>query len=441
MKLRLLVAGVAAALVLPLAGAAGPFDAVSTFDYSQNMHPLGYSPRANTTSPFTANSDLAFWGRTAYQGNYDGFRIIDISSPAKPRELIDYRDCAGNQGDLIVWGNIVVRSWNSAAPAGATCDGEPLPPSTFPGGWEGLHVFDVSDPSDPDLVASVETECGSHTATGVPDLANGRLLVYNNSSAGGTCAGIDIIEVPLDDPDDARYLRFEPAGRSCHDTGVILGDAMLAACAGPGAGGPGLTVWSLGGSLTDPAELYQVNATNTTTGHSAAFSWDGDVVILGTEPGGGSSPRCQPTGTQVTPTVVQTDEMKSFHFYNARTGAPLGKWKLTRDQTATENCTLHNYNVVPTGKRRVLVHGSYQAGIGVLDFSDPANAKEIAYADPAPLVPTQLGGDWSSYWYDGFIYESDITRGLLTWNLSDSAVAGARKLGHLNPQTQEFTID
>src|SRR5918995_4644827 len=135
MKARLLFAGVAAALALPLSGAAGPFDAVSTYTYSQNMHPLGYSPRANTTDPFTANSDLAFWGDRAYQGNYDGFRIIDISSPANPRELIDYRDCAGNQGDVIIWGTILVRSWNSAAPAGATCDGEPVPAGRFPRGW------------------------------------------------------------------------------------------------------------------------------------------------------------------------------------------------------------------------------------------------------------------------------------------------------------------
>jgi hypothetical protein len=92
---------------------------------------------------------------------------------------------------------------------------------------------------------------------------------------------------------------------------------------------------------------------------------------------------------------------------------------------------------------RVLVHGSYQSGIGVVDFTDPTNAVEIAYADPAPLSQTQLilGGDWSSYWYDGRIYESDITRGLIIWNLSDPAVAGALKLGHLNPQTQEFTLD
>jgi hypothetical protein len=82
----------------------------------------------------------------------------------------------------------------------------------------------------------------------------------------------------------------------------------------------------------------------------------------------------------------------------------------------------------------------------VLDFTDPENAHEIASADPAPLVDPdppvgiESGGDWSSYWYDGRIYESDITRGLIIWNLSDKAVAGAMKLGHLNPQTQEFTI-
>ena len=114
---------------------------------------------------------------------------------------------------------------------------------------------------------------------------------------------------------------------------------------------------------------------------------------------------------------------------------------LPRPQTSTENCTIHNDNVVPTTKARVVVHGSYRSGTGVVDFTDPANATEIASADPAPLSETSLvvGGDWSTYWYDGFIYESDIRRGLLDWKLSDPAVAGARKLGHLNPQTRETT--
>jgi hypothetical protein len=57
---------------------------------------------------------------------------------------------------------------------------------------------------------------------------------------------------------------------------------------------------------------------------------------------------------------------------------------------------VHNYNVVPTAERRILVHGSYQSGIGVVDFTNPANAVGIAYADPAPLSPPRLGGDWST---------------------------------------------
>jgi hypothetical protein len=441
MRTRFLAAvGLAVALAFPLGVAAGNPDSAATHVHSRNMHPLGDSPRPNP-APGVVNSDLAFWGDLAYQGTYDGFRIVDVSSPGNPKALNDYAECFGNQGDVIIWDTILVRSWNSPAPAGATCDGTPVPQ-----GWEGVHVFDVSNPADPDLVGAVETDCGSHTATGVPDLANNRLLVYNNSSS-GTCPGIDILEVPLDAPETSSFIRFEPAGRSCHDSGVILGDAMLAGCAGSVAGQPGVTVWSLGGSrggsLEDPLQLWSANVTNTTTGHSASFSWDGGILIFGTEPGGGTQPRCTPTGTQITPTTVQTDEMKSLFFFNAVTGAFLGKHVMPRPQTLTENCTVHNYNVVPTRRGRVLVHGSYQSGIGVVDFTNPANAVEIAYADPAPLSQTQLilGGDWSSYWYDGRIYESDITRGLIIWNLSDRAVAGALKLGHLNPQTQEFTLD
>ena len=98
-------------------------------------------------------------------------------------------------------------------------------------------------------------------------------------------------------------------------------------------------------------------------------------------------------------------------------------------------------NMHPQGYS-ALVSGNYQSGISVVDFTDPANAKEIAFADPAPLSNTTLigGGDWSSYWYDGRIYESDMKRGLIIWNLSDSAVAGATRLGHLNPQTQETSF-
>ena len=432
-----LLAATALALTLPLAASArvdAPFD---SFTYSRNMHPKGFSPRPNTITPFTANTDLAFWGKYAFQGHYQGFRVVDIQPARHPRE-VSFTECFGDQGDVVVWENILVRSWNSPTPAaGSTCDGQPVPP-----GFEGLHVFDISNLKDPVLVAAVETECGSHTATGVPDLRHRRLLIYNSPSS-TACPGIDIVEVPLHHPETSRQIGFAAAGRSCHDTGVILGDALLAAC----AGGNGFTLFSLGGerggSLDEPALLYSVAVPADppiTVGHSAAFTWDGKVLIFGHEPGGGSAPRCTPTGTQLTPTLVQTDDMKSFFFFEVASGELLGKWVLPRDQTLQENCTLHNYNIIPTDRRYVLVSGNYQAGISVVDFTDPANAVEVAFADPAPLVPPQLGGDWSSYWYDGEIYESDITRGLLVWKLSGNTEAGAKKLRHLNPQTQEFTL-
>jgi hypothetical protein len=176
--------------------------------------------------------------------------------------------------------------------------------------------------------------------------------------------------------------------------------------------------------------------------HSAALTWDGEVIILGWEPGGGSQAECEAT---------DPDVKKSAFFYDADTGAKLGQWTLPRPQGADENCTIHNYNVVPTRSGNyVLVSGNYQAGTWVTDFTDPANPVTVAWSDPPSLGPgpfcsqsvppgCQLGGAWSSYWYNGFIYESDITKGLNVFRLSDSVTGGAMRLPHMNPQTQEFT--
>ena len=134
-----LVAGVALALPLT-ASAQSVEDAVSTFTYTKNMHPLGYSARV---VPLTGagsgvlNSDLAFWGKTAYQGTYEGFRIIDVSDPEGPVELTNFTGCVqgtttGNQGDVIVWEDILIRSWNSPTPAGGRFCGGVFTPAGSP---------------------------------------------------------------------------------------------------------------------------------------------------------------------------------------------------------------------------------------------------------------------------------------------------------------------
>ena len=446
-RLSLAVAALAIGLIAAPLGASPPVDVVSNWAVSDNLTARGYSPRVvplDNTVPGAGlfNSDLAFWGDMVVAGTYEGFRLIDATYPSRPKEILNYKECApgstlGNQGDVIIYGNILIRSWNSNTPAsGATCDGDPVEP-----GFEGLHVFDISNKQDPDLVASVNLECGSHTATAVPDTANGRLLVYNSPSS-TACPGIDIVDVPLANPAGAAWLRLEPAGRSCHDTAVILGDAMKVAC----AGGNGTTVFSLkpadGGSLTDPAQLWSVAIPAVSIGHAAAFTYDGKYVVFGHEPGGGSQAQCQATSSITN---------RSLFFFEADTGASAGSFVHPRPQTATENCTWHNFNIVPLrekdGKPRyVLVAGNYQSGLSVVDFSNPANAQEIAYADPPPLVNPQdpaaieLGGDWSTYWYNGRIYENDITRGLIIWRLDDDRVSQFVRTPYLNPQTAEFTI-
>jgi hypothetical protein len=408
-------------------------------------------PQGDPAGPVPAqiNSDLAFWGDYAFQGNYDGFRIIDIADPRDPVE-ISHTSCQGNQGDIVVWENILVRSWNSPAPGptpefpgdpAVTCDGAPVPP-----GWEGVHVFDITDKADPKLLTSVELPCGSHTATGVPDLANGRLIVYNQTS-GGPCYFFDILEVPLAAPQDAKLLRQQPleGEHACHDSGVILGEVNKMAC----ASGHMTNVFDIGendtpgGSLTHPVLLYTVEeegvgpieepgADHSGSWHSATFTWDGEVLILGWEPGGGAEPECEATDPAVT---------KSAFFYDADTGEKLGQWTLPRPQTAEENCTIHNYNVVPIRNRYILVSGNYQAGTWVTDFTDPANPFTRAFSDPAPLEPTQLGGAWSSYWYNRRIYESSITEGLNVFRYQERGIRRrSLRLDHLNPQTQEFSL-
>ncbi len=129
--------------------------------HSTNLKGMGHldAPASflpGQATPEGVNTDLAFSGNLIFQGTYNGFRVAH-RSPGNPRE-ISFTTCTGNQGDVVVYENVLVRSWNSPAPAGATCDGQPVPV-----GFEGLHVFDVSDPRDPVLVAAVRTQCGSHT--------------------------------------------------------------------------------------------------------------------------------------------------------------------------------------------------------------------------------------------------------------------------------------
>lgn len=258
---------------------------------------------------------------------------------------------------------------------------------------------------------------------------------------------MDVLAIPLDDPAAAALIHREPlAGPTtpvtpgCHDAAVILGDVNKAACASADT----INVWSID-DPRDPDLQFTIFEPGVgvagTNGrwHSAGFTWDGEVLVTGWEPGGGGAGECE---------ADDPDIDKTMFFYDATTGEKLGTWVLPRAQGADENCTVHNYNIVPLRSgAHVVVSGNYQAGTFVTDFTDPTAPTTVAFADPESLGPgpfcggvCQIGGAWSSYWYNNFVYESDITRGLNVYRVSDRVIGGALRLDRLNPQTQEFSL-
>ena len=123
-----------------------------------------------------------------------------------------------------------------------------------------------------------------------------------------------------------------------------------------------------------------------------------------------------------------------------------GYFKMPAAQTPQENCVAHNGNLIPVPGRTIMVQAWYQGGTSVFDWTDPAHPKEIAYFDRGPIDSTEmvLGGYWGSYYYNGYIYASEIARGLDVFQLTPTAdltqnEIDAAKLVHfaaLNPQSQ-----
>jgi hypothetical protein len=96
-----------------------------------------------------------------------------------------------------------------------------------------------------------------------------------------------------------------------------------------------------------------------------------------------------------------------------------------------------------------MVQAWYQGGASVFDFTDSAHPVEIAFFDRGPIDGTKLitGGYWSTYWYNGAIYASEIARGLDVFRLTPSQYISqheiaAATLVHsraFNPQAQTRT--
>jgi hypothetical protein len=233
-----------------------------------------------------------------------------------------------------------------------------------------------------------------------------------------------------------------PAGLSqCHDITVYPSVGF----AGGACAGMGLLL-----DIHDPANPKRYDAvgdTNFSFWHSATFSNDGSKVLFSDEWGGGSAAYCR-AGDPINwggDALFNIDKNNKMSFQ--------GYYKMPAAQTSAENCVAHNGSLIPIPGRDVMVQSFYQGGITVFDWTDPKHVKEIAFFDRGPLYVPPMdrpsdAGFWSSYWYNGYIYGSEIARGMDVFELQPSQFISqneldAAKLVHfdwLNVQDQpKFT--
>jgi hypothetical protein len=420
-------------------------------EHSRNVKLLSNVAKAAGT---TVQSDLAFAGRHAFAAHYQGFRVIDISQPEAPVVVTDFR-CNGAQSDVSVYGNLLFQSVDAPQNHGG-CDSVGVTANT-PGMFEGIRIFDIANPAAPVHLASVATDCGSHTHTLLPSASTGEVFLYvssyplGNAAQGPNCvrqedggghSKISIVRVPLSAPTEATVSAYQLDGdtewatyplqgttftlRACHDISVFTELGLAAAACMSEA-----QLWDISDPL-NPQFLWRydnaaVQPAKIDLFHSASFSWDGKVVAFGDESGGGGAARCTDPG----------DEQGRIWFVDTKTGQERASYKVPRAEPGT--CTMHNFNFIPLRGRNVLVSSAYTAGTTVVDVDKLLAGASEAQSEVG-YYKASGANTWSSYWYNGFIYANDIVRGMDTFLLSDKVRAGARKLPYLNPQTQESVI-
>lgn len=426
-----------------------------------------------------SNTDMSFAGDTLFVGNYHGLNIYKLGDDGVPEHLSSLV-CPGGQGDVSVVGDLMIMSVEQTR-GRVDCGLQGVPEDVSSDRFRGLRIFDISDLRRPVQVGQVQTCRGSHTHSVISGPGeDGKIIVYNSGTSSvrdeeelAGCIGeapgddrtalfrIDVIEIPVDAPSQARIVS-SPAVFADPETGRLAGlwqggdhgddtqetnstnqchDITAFPAAGIAAGacsGNGI-LFDISDPL-NPQRIDEVVDTGFAYWHSATFNNDGTKVLFTDEWGGGSRPRCRASdprdwGADAIYDIVDGELV--FRSY----------YKLPAPQVEEENCVAHNGSVVPVPGRDIFAQSWYQGGLSVIDFTDSANPVEIAYFDRGPIHEDALilGGYWSSYWYGGKIYATEIVRGLDMFALEPSEHLSANEIeaavladqgGAFNPQQQ-----
>ncbi|MDF2090781.1 hypothetical protein P0Y31_00350 [Knoellia sp. 3-2P3] len=404
---------------------------------SANVEHLKNIPHSGPLAGATG-SDLAFQDGKAFVGNYNGFVIYDVTTPSEPKMLAQV-SCPGAQNDISVYGNLLFLS-TDASRSNDSCSSI-AQSAAVKESWEGIKIFDISDATNPSYLASVETACGSHTHTVVPGGDSVYLYVssYSPRAEFPDCQpphdSISIIDVPLADPLTAKVVAtpnlFPDGGYTntsgCHDITAFPAKKIAAgACMGDGI------IMDISDPVAPKVVERVTDTVNFAFWHSATFNAKGTKVVFTDELGGGGAATCN---AKVGPTRgangiydLSADNQLTFRSY----------YKIPRHQNDTENCVAHNGSLIPVQGRDVMVQSWYMGGTSFWEFTDSDNPREIGYFERGPAPSGGGGGTWSSYFYRGHVYSSDIGQGFDVLDITDKSLMKADlvPMDELNVQSQ-----
>ncbi len=197
------------------------------FDAGEAIWNLRMVSTTPPEAPFVGktNSDLAFTGNYAIQGNYDGVQVWDISDPANPTSVVTHR-CPASQSDVSVYDNLLFVSGEGMG-GRLDCGDEGVQEAVSHHRLRGIRIFDITDIANPEYVANVQTCRGSHTHTVLKHPGDDdNVYIYVSGSAPvrpaeelAGCSGgmpdedpntalfrIEVIRVPLANPQAAAIV-------------------------------------------------------------------------------------------------------------------------------------------------------------------------------------------------------------------------------------------
>jgi hypothetical protein len=329
----------------------------------------------------------------------------------------------------------------------------------------------VEDPNDPaNLYVYVS---GTSTTISPPEQLAGCGAASDPPSENAARWRIDVIKVPLAAPETSSVVGG-PRVFTDPETGAVNGlqnnlPAPLHPSGEPWGPSPitdachditaypeiGLAAGACEGNgilldISDPenpVRVAEVADPNFAYWHSASFNNDGTKVLYTDEWGGGTGAKCRVSdrpewGADAIFDIVRDGDEVSLEFASY--------YKLPAPQSTVENCVAHNGSLLPVPGRDILVQAWYQGGTSVVDFTDSENPVEIAYFDRGPINPNTLtlAGYWSTYWYNGSIFGTEIGRGFDSFDVTTSdflnevEIAAAKQVlvDESNIQAQETIV-